>query len=94
MAGGLSGAACAWLGLLLGALTVVFRVALTGGFFADAALAVGLVATFTTDLREAVDGLAEAVPGVAEGDVAIMMTRLSKLTLHTVYTVNFKQARL
>ena len=90
MAGGLNGAACAGLGLLLGALKVIFRVALTGVFFADAALAAGLAATFTADLREALDGLAEAVPDVAEGDVAIMVTRLSKLTVHTVYTVDFE----
>jgi hypothetical protein len=89
------------LGLLLGALAAVFRVALTGVFFADAALvagfaaglAAGLAATFTADLPAADAGLAAVVTGVAEEVVAFMVTRLSKLTVHTVYTVDFEQAR-
>ncbi len=93
VAGGLSGAACAVLGLLLGALAAVFRVALTGVFFADAALVAGLAATFTADLPAPAAGLAGVVTGVAEEDEAFMETRLSKLTVHTVYTVDFEQAR-
>jgi hypothetical protein len=79
--------------LLLGALAAVLRVALTGVFFADAALVAGLAATFTADLPAAA-GLDAVVTGVAEEDVAFMGTRLSKLTVHTVYTVDFEQARL
>ena len=100
VAGGLSGAACAWRGLLLGALAAVLRGALAGVFFADAALVAGLAAglaadlaaTFTADLPAAA-GLDAVVTGVAEEDVAFMVTRLSKLTVHTVYTVDFEQAR-
>jgi hypothetical protein len=97
VAGGLNGAACTELGLLLGALAAVLRVALTGVFFADAALvaglAAGLAATLTAELPAADAGLAAVVTGVAEEDVAFMVTRLSKLTVHTVYTVDFEQAR-
>ena len=87
VAGGLSGAACAGRGLLLDVLAVVLRVALTGVFFADAALVAGLAATFTADLPAADAGLAAVVTGVAEEVVAFMINRLSKLTVHTVYTV-------
>jgi hypothetical protein len=101
VAGELNGADCAGLGLLLGALAAVLWVALTGVFFADAALvagfaaglAAGLAATFTADLPAADAGLAAVVTGVAEEVVAFMVTRLSKLTVHIVYTVDFEQAR-
>lgn len=86
VAGGFSGAACVERGLLLGALAVVLRGALTGVFFADAALVAGLAAglvaglaadlaaTFTADLPAAAVGLAAVVTGVAEDDVAFMVT--------------------
>jgi hypothetical protein len=75
-------------GLPLEAWVAVLRVAFAGVFEPGAALVAGLAATLAATL--ALDeGLAELVL-VPEGvDVAFMGSQLSKLTVHTVYTVDF-----
>lgn len=96
MAVGATGAAAALTGLRLGTELALLRGAFTGilelGAALEAALAAGLVVALTAGLSVCA-GVVEVVLGTAGVDASFMKISLEKLTVYTVYTVDFSGAR-
>jgi hypothetical protein len=91
-AGGATAALTVLTGLRLEAWAAVLRGALVEVFELGAALVAGLTATLAVALA-LYEGLAELVLEPEGVDVAFMESQLSKLTVYTVYTVDFSSAR-
>jgi hypothetical protein len=79
-------------GLRLEAWAAVLRGALAGVLELAVALVAGLAAALAGDFVPA-EGLPELVLEPEGVDVAFMVVQLSKLTVYTVYTVDFSSAR-
>jgi hypothetical protein len=100
VAGGIVGAASALTGLFLDAGAAILRGAFTGILVVGAAFEAALAAVLAAGLAAALSavwsvcaGLDVLVLGVAGADELFMKYQPWKLTVHTVYTVDFFWAR-